>query len=70
MKTAYVILISRKDGKPFYEEDNFCGFDDPVCEDGTIQITYNKALVEERCKEYNALDSRTYMYTVKEVEIK
>lgn len=72
MKTAYVILISRKDGKPFYEEDDFCTF---ITEDESeVQITYNKTLADQRCEEYQAIrdgdiTNRVYKYTVHEVNI-
>lgn len=67
---AYVILISYKDGKPFYEEDRFCAFQCKDDESSFIQISCDKAFVEKRLKEeYKSLQSEIYNYEIAEVTL-
>ena len=68
---AYVILISRHDGKPFYEQDNFCFFEsadsDADESDNSVQISFNKEHVERQLATY--LPNKTWKYDIAEVEV-
>lgn len=66
---SYVILVSRKDGNPFEDGDNFCMFDDPDDTSEKIQISRNKAHVESELISYIDLQSRTYDYILQEVDV-
>lgn len=66
---AYVIIVERKDGQPFYDEDIFCSFEDVEDSENEVQISFNKIHVEAKVKEYHALQSDVYNYRMVEVDV-